>query len=140
MTLARFRTEAAATLHLGTPLIAAQLAQVSMGFVDAVMAGRLSPIVHGGMFMAAIFQISDGLQVSGLGALRGLKDTKVPMYITVIAYWIVGMPLGYTLGITLNGGARAMWVGIICGLTAAAILLNARFYLVTRPRAQMLCK
>ena len=54
------------------------------------------------------------------------------MYITVIAYWIVGMPLGYMLGITLNGGARAMWIGIICGLTAAAILLNTRFYLVTR--------
>ena len=84
------------------------------------------------LFMAAIFQVSDGLQVSGLGALRGMKDTKVPMYITVIAYWIVGMPLGYTLGITLNGGARAMWVGIICGLTAAAILLNTRFYLITR--------
>jgi MATE family multidrug resistance protein len=86
------------------------------------------------LFMAAIFQVSDGLQVSGLGALRGLKDTKVPMYITVIAYWIVGMPLGYMLGITLNGGARAMWIGIICGLTAAAILLNTRFYLVTRVR------
>jgi len=84
------------------------------------------------LFMAAIFQVSDGLQVSSLGALRGLKDTKVPMYITVIAYWIVGMPLGYTLGITLNGGARAMWIGIICGLTAAAILLNTRFYLITR--------
>jgi len=86
------------------------------------------------LFMAAIFQVSDGLQVSSLGALRGLKDTKVPMYITVIAYWIVGMPLGYTLGITLNGGARAMWVGIICGLTAAAVLLNTRFYLITRTR------
>jgi len=84
------------------------------------------------LFMAAIFQISDGMQVSAAGALRGLKDTKVPMLITVIAYWVIGMPLGYALGITLGGGARSMWIGIICGLTTAAILLNTRFFLVTK--------
>ncbi len=85
------------------------------------------------LHMAAIFQISDGMQVSAAGALRGLKDTKVPMLITLVAYWIIGMPLGYTLGIVLGGGARAMWIGIICGLTVAAALLNTRFYLRTKP-------
>ena len=84
------------------------------------------------LFMAAVFQISDGLQVAAAGALRGLKDTKFPMFITFIAYWLIGMPLGYTLGIVMGGGARSMWIGIICGLTAAALLLNARFYLLTR--------
>ena len=84
------------------------------------------------LFMAAVFQISDGLQVAAAGALRGLKDTKFPMIITFIAYWLIGMPLGYTLGISMGGGARAMWIGIICGLTTAAILLNARFYVLTR--------
>jgi len=84
------------------------------------------------LMMAALFQISDGLQVSAAGALRGLKDTEVPMVITVIAYWLIGMPLGYTLGIVLGGGARAVWVGLICGLTSAAVLLNYRFYLLTR--------
>jgi MATE family multidrug resistance protein len=84
------------------------------------------------LFMAAIFQISDGLQVSGSGALRGLKDTKVPMVITVVAYWVIGMPLGYTLGVTLEGGPRAMWIGFIFGLTAAAVLLNSRFHFATK--------
>ena len=84
------------------------------------------------LYMAAVFQISDGLQVAGAGALRGLKDSKFPMLITFIAYWVIGMPLGYLLAIRLGGGAKAMWVGIICGLTTAATLLNARFYLVTR--------
>ena len=84
------------------------------------------------LFMAAIFQISDGLQVAAAGALRGLKDTRFPMVITFVAYWLIGMPLGYTLGIVMGGGARSMWIGIICGLTAAAVLLNTRFYLLTR--------
>ena len=84
------------------------------------------------LLMAAIFQISDGLQVSGAGALRGLKDTRVPMLITALAYWGIGMPLGYVLGITWSGGPTAIWIGIIFGLAIAAVLLNARFYLVTR--------
>lgn len=84
------------------------------------------------LFMAAVFQIFDGLQVSGAGALRGLKDTKIPMIITSFAYWIIGMPLGYLLGITWGGGPQALWVGFICGLAVAAILLNTRFHLVTR--------
>ncbi|MBI2149805.1 MAG: MATE family efflux transporter, partial [Acidobacteria bacterium] len=84
------------------------------------------------LFMAAIFQIFDGLQVAGAGALRGLKDTKVPMVLTSFAYWGIGMPLGYVLGITLNGGPRALWIGFICGLGAAAVALNLRFHLVTR--------
>ena len=84
------------------------------------------------LFMAAIFQLSDGAQVAGAGALRGLKDTTVPMIITFIAYWGIGLPLGYTLGITRSMGPQAIWIGLIAGLTVAAICLNVRFYLVTR--------
>jgi MATE family multidrug resistance protein len=84
------------------------------------------------LFMTAIFQIFDGLQVAGAGALRGLKDTRIPMYLTSVAYWGIGMPLGYVMGIRLGGGPEALWIGFICGLGAAALLLNARFYLVTR--------
>jgi MATE family multidrug resistance protein len=87
------------------------------------------------LFMAAVFQISDGLQVAAAGALRGLKDTKLPMIITFTAYWLIAMPLGYTLGVVMGGGARSMWIGIIFGLAAAALLLNLRFYLVTRRSA-----
>jgi MATE family multidrug resistance protein len=88
------------------------------------------------LFMAAIFQVFDGLQVAGAGALRGLKDTKIPMVMTSFAYWGIGLPLGYVLGISRGGGPSAMWIGFICGLGVAAILLNTRFYLITRPRRQ----
>lgn len=84
------------------------------------------------LHIAAIFQISDGLQVSGLGALRGLKDTKIPMIVNLIAYWIIGLPLGYYLGITLNMGPRGLWLGLVAGLSVAAILHNTRFWILTK--------
>jgi len=87
------------------------------------------------LYMAAIFQISDGLQVSGYGALRGLKDTTVPMIVNFIAYWMVGLPLGYYLGITRNIGPQGLWMGLIAGLTIAAILHNIRFYLLTKNKS-----
>lgn len=83
------------------------------------------------LVMAALFQIFDGLQVAGAAALRGLKDTAIPMAITLVAYWGLGLPLGYTLGMTYEQGPQAMWIGLIAGLTAAAVLLNLRFWLVT---------
>lgn len=84
--------------------------------------------------MAAIFQIFDGLQVAGAGALRGLKDTTVPMGLTFLAYWGLGLPVGYTLGIVHNRGPQAMWVGLIAGLIVAAMLLNLRFQRVMHRR------
>lgn len=84
------------------------------------------------LVMAAIFQIFDGLQVAGAGALRGLKDTAVPMLITFVAYWGLGLPLGLLLGIYFDGGPQALWIGLIVGLAVAAVLLNTRFVLLTR--------
>ncbi len=84
------------------------------------------------LIMAAIFQVSDGLQVGGSGALRGLKDTKIPMIVNIAAYWVIGIPLGYTLGMVLDGGPAGLWIGLIAGLTAAAILHNVRFFLISR--------
>lgn len=80
------------------------------------------------LFLAAIFQWSDGLQVTAAGALRGCKDTRIPMVYSIIAYWLVGMTLGYYLTFNYGLGARGMWVGMIGGLSAAAILLVTRFY------------
>ncbi len=88
--------------------------------VVAVAAGLLQ--------LAALFQISDGLQVGALGALRGLKDTRVPMLIVVIAYWLVAFPLAWQLGIRQGWGPAGPWIGLIAGLTVAAVLLNARFW------------
>lgn len=84
------------------------------------------------LLMAAIFQISDGLQVAGAGALRGLKDTKVPMYANMVAYWIIGIPLGYILGFPLGYGPIGLWIGLIAGLTVAAIFHNIRFWMLSK--------
>ncbi|MHA6204747.1 MATE family efflux transporter [Dyella soli] len=80
------------------------------------------------MLLAGFFQFSDGIQVSSNGALRGLKDTRVPMVITLFAYWVVGMPVGWWLAFRHGLGARGMWMGLIAGLTVAALLLFTRFW------------
>jgi len=84
------------------------------------------------LYMAAIFQLSDGLQVSGSGALRGLKDTTIPMYVNFLSYWVIGLPSGWLLGIHFGYGPEGLWTGLILGLTTAAILHNVRFYLISR--------
>jgi len=84
------------------------------------------------LLVAAIFQISDGIQVVVLGALRGLQDVKIPMYITFVAYWIVGFPTSYYLGIKTDLGAVGVWIGLLAGLTAAAFFLFIRFHYLTK--------
>lgn len=69
-----------------------------------------------------------GLQVCAAGGLRGLKDTKIPMIYTVIAYWAVGMTLAYYLTFTKEMGPAGMWIGMIAGLSVAAVLLGVRFW------------
>lgn len=79
------------------------------------------------LVVAAVFQISDGIQVVVLGALRGLQDVKVPMYITFVAYWLVGFPISFYLGLYTELKATGIWIGLLAGLTIAAILLYIRF-------------
>jgi multidrug resistance protein, MATE family len=86
----------------------------------AALAGNL-------LLYAAAFQFPDGIQVLSAGALRGLKDTRVPMWLAVLSYWGLGMPLGIGLGLGLGWGPQGMWMGLILGLTAAAVLLATRF-------------
>ena len=80
------------------------------------------------LVLAAIFQLSDGIQAASNGALRGLKDTRVPMLISGFAYWMIGMPAGWWLAFHLEFGARGMWMGLIAGLSVAAVLLTMRFW------------
>jgi MATE family multidrug resistance protein len=75
------------------------------------------------------------MQVAASGALRGLKDTRVPMVITTFAYWGVGMPVGWWLAFKAGLGARGMWMGLIAGLSMAAVLLTSRFWRLARPPA-----
>lgn len=79
------------------------------------------------LIIAALFQLSDGTQAVGIGILRGLTDVKIPTVITFIAYWIVGLPVGYILGFTLELGVQGVWIGLLLGLTTSAILLTLRF-------------
>jgi MATE family multidrug resistance protein len=80
------------------------------------------------MLIAAVFQLSDGIQVVGLGILRGISDINIPTWITMFAYWVVALPLGYFLGFTLKQDAIGIWLGLWAGLTMSAILLTTRFY------------
>ncbi|MBD1851274.1 MATE family efflux transporter [Leptolyngbya sp. FACHB-711] len=77
--------------------------------------------------VAAMFQIVDGLQVTAVGALRGLKDTRVPMLIGLIAYWGLGLSCGYLLGLRLGYGGMGLWWGLAIGLAFAASILTWRF-------------
>ncbi|NDV48149.1 MULTISPECIES: MATE family efflux transporter [unclassified Salipiger] len=78
--------------------------------------------------MAAIFQLVDSVQVIVLGVLRGMKDTRAPMLIAAVSYWIVGMPAAYVLGFPLGFGAGGVWMGLSFGLGLASALLYWRFW------------
>jgi len=85
------------------------------------------------LLVAGLFQLSDGFQVVVLGALRGMQDVKIPTIITFIAYWIIGFPVSYILGKMLGYGSQGIWIGLLVGLTASAIMLFLRFnYLSNR--------
>ncbi len=83
------------------------------------------------LLVAAFFQISDGIQVVVLGALRGLQDVKIPTLITFVAYWGVGFPVMYYLGLKTDLESTGIWFGLLAGLTASAILLYIRFNYLT---------
>ena len=103
----------------------ALLPQMFVGLYTAdpkvrAMAARL-------LLLAALFQLFDGIQVASAGALRGLKDTRATMAITIVAYWALGLPVGVWLGLSLDWGAPGFWTGFIVALAFAAALLAARF-------------
>lgn len=79
------------------------------------------------LVIAGLFQISDGAQVVLIGALRGMQDVIKPMGITFVAYWLIGFPICYYLGLETNLGAIGIWIGLLVGLTVSAIMLYLRF-------------
>ena len=85
---------------------------------------------------AAIFQVPDAMQVNAGGILRGCKDTRVPLLLMLFAYWGIGLPLGYGLGLGglggMEPGPQGFWIGLICALATAALLLWSRVVLVLR--------
>ncbi|MBK8946722.1 MAG: MATE family efflux transporter [Ignavibacteriae bacterium] len=79
------------------------------------------------IIIAAFFQLSDGIQAVGMGALKGLADVKIPMVITLIAYWIIALPAGYFFAFILKYDIIGIWIGLSIGLTVAALLFVFRF-------------
>ena len=84
--------------------------------------------------IAAIFQFFDGLQVSALGALRGYKDTRVPMAIAFIGYWLLGIGGGIGLAYMLDVKGPGVWWGLAIGLAASGSMLLLRFLYLSRRR------
>jgi MATE family multidrug resistance protein len=78
--------------------------------------------------VAALFQLVDGLQAIALGLLRGVLDTRIPMWIAAFSYWVVGIPCSYLLGFGLGWGGIGVWGGLVIGLGTASVLLNRRFW------------
>ena len=83
------------------------------------------------LIIAAVYQISDTIQVIILAALRGMQDVKIPTLITFVSYWIIGFPISYFLGSDDLLGSEGIWIGLLCGLTIAATLLYIRFNILT---------
>jgi MATE family multidrug resistance protein len=99
--------------------------------------GEVLPLAVSLLTMAMIFQVSDGLQVGAAGALRGFKDTRVPMFINFGCYWLAAFPAAWYLGVERALGPQAVWVALIIGLSLTALFLNLRFRVVSRRRLQM---
>lgn len=84
------------------------------------------------LLMAAVFQVADGVQVGAAGALRGFKDTRVPMVLTTVSYWVLAFPLSYLAAVVYLSPPSYIWGGFVIGLTVAAVLLTVRFNSVSR--------
>lgn len=80
------------------------------------------------VIMAGFFQLSDGIQVVALGGLRGLSDVNMPTLITLFSYWVVALPLSYVLAFPMGMDAVGVWIGLLAGLSIAAVLLTWRFF------------
>ena len=104
-------------------------------FLDRSNPDAAAVLAHavGFLAIAAAFQLVDNVQTVATGLLRGLKDTRVPMLIAVVAYWIVGMPAAYLLAFPLGLGGMGIWLGFACGLSVAALLLLGRFFRTMPP-------
>jgi MATE family multidrug resistance protein len=104
--------------------------QIIAAFLDLSKPGSAEIVTIGVMLLAlgALFQMADAMQVIALGLLRGIKDTRVPMWLATLSYWVIGIPAGYLLAFPFGYGDVGIWLGLVIGLMAAATLLMARFW------------
>jgi MATE family multidrug resistance protein len=93
---------------------------------------EVQQVTSGLLILAALFQLSDGLQVVGLSILRGMKDVKFPTIIAMVSYWLIGIPVAYVVGFVFNLGVDGVWIGLASGLTASALFMYWRYDRQTR--------
>ncbi|MBL1421492.1 MAG: MATE family efflux transporter [Alphaproteobacteria bacterium] len=98
-------------------------------FLDPALSGNINSIRFAVSYLviAGVFQLVDGVQVVSAAALRGLSDTKVPMYVAVLGYWAFGLPIAYILAFEFNMRGVGIWLGLACGLAFVSIILSIRF-------------
>ncbi len=108
-------------------------------FLDPADPRREEVIAIGTVLLgaAALFQLADAMQVMAIGVLRGVQETRVPMIIATISYWLVGLPVAYTLGFPLGLGGVGVWLGLAAGLGLAAVLLMLWFWRRVYPRLRL---
>jgi MATE family multidrug resistance protein len=139
------RTSAVRAIGLGA-LLAGLVVMACLAWIYAFAGGliarslssvpEVSTLATQLLLVAAVFQVFDGAQVIGVGALRGLTDVRVPAALTFAAYWLLALPLGYVLAFHTALGPRGLWLGLAAGLAAAAFSLVSRFLHKTRVRAR----
>jgi MATE family multidrug resistance protein len=105
-------------------------------FLDAADPQRDAVVAIGRMLLAAaaLFQLVDATQVMAIGILRGVQETRVPMIIATISYWIIGLPVAYGLAFSAGFGGVGVWLGLAAGLAVAAVLLMLWFWKRVYPR------
>ncbi|WP_201766909.1 MATE family efflux transporter [Chrysiogenes arsenatis] len=140
---ARFRAFAGMILSSSGALVSGTLTLVGAATIAALYSpdSAVREVATTLLVFAALFQLSDATQLAAAGALRGYKDTRVPMFITVLAYWIIGLPLGMILGVTSWWreplGASGLWIGLTAGLSCAAVLLTLRLYRIANHKGNV---
>ncbi|RME15759.1 MAG: MATE family efflux transporter [Alphaproteobacteria bacterium] len=114
----------AMALFLGAPALLVGL------FIDPAdpLRGEILAAGRRLLFVAALFQFFDATQVIAVALLRGIQDTRLPMWIAAASYWLIGAPAAWAIGVWAGVGAVGVWLGLVCGLGAAAVFLSARFW------------
>jgi MATE family multidrug resistance protein len=103
-------------------------------FLDLEKPESAAILVYGTslLALAALFQLADGMQVMALGLLRGVQDTRVPLVLAAVSYWLVGIPCSYVLAFPMGWGGHGLWLGLVVGLFCAAGSLMWRYWRLVR--------
>jgi len=118
-------------------LFMACAAVMMLSFRDAVVQiytndAEVQAIAFSLLLMAAFFQVADGVQIGAAGALRGYKDTRVPMWMNTFSFWVLGFPAAYLAAKVFELEPRYIWTGFVLGLTVSALLLTTRFRKISK--------